>query len=408
MQITARQVQWGLCGALLLGVGAAAVTLVSASVTKVVPRNTSAEAAIWRELEEFLASLERAWNPRDRERLLEAKRPRAETLMPAFARLLRDEPKHELAAVGLEVVGRFGLVDLHRAVEDLVWDGPDALRPAAVRAADELQPWQTDDLVYLLEEEDEAVRLAAYEIACRRADGPWRTMFEQLLWESPEVQRAVQESLPEALPPAAVDALASSLREAGPQAAVSLIAALGRGPRTAQAETLLLGCLQHGEPEVLTATLQALQARPLPLSDPLPVWEVVEDARWSDGLRASALLCLERTASFDADRVRSAATMLPPWTRYQAARCLLRAGDRTGVDLLVELLYHEGELTGTDAGEMNLPTDEERHAVAQASRRLLSWLSGLSPNTPRDEFQYWAANGSGRWNGKHLPASPLW
>jgi hypothetical protein len=124
-------------------------------------------------------------------------------------------------------------------------------------------------------------------------------------------------------------------------------------------------------------------------ASPTEVWRV---ALYGDDLelRAVAMSCLETTSSFDASEVRRALPSLPDRLRYQAARCLIRAGDTTGIETLLEI------------ADAPLASAADR----LAAKELLSHLSGVPLHHGTKAWRQWYEDLQSAPTPTDLPAAP--
>ena len=115
----------------------------------------------------------------------------------------------------------------------------------------------------------------------------------------------------------------------------------------------------------------------------MPVWTLV--SRGDPAEAAKALLCLERTKSFTASQMRGLLPKLDQYLKYFGARCLISAGDKKGVRVLIDLVeMSEGEFMTVAA--------DEASAVKLAARSLLADLSRLGIHADQRTLWEWYAS----------------
>lgn len=399
--IGAQKLQYCLVGMMAAGSVAALAAIFLTSTTRVVgPSEPGLQSPARIEVEKLLRSYQRAWHPSDREQIVEAGRPEADRYAPVLRYILL-RPWHELAGPAVEMAASWGVTEAVPELAGLTAKGPKELRPAALAAADRLQPWPMERLLEFAQDPETGVQVAAFEALFARDDAPWREVMALLVDAAPAVRDAAVAVLPDELPEEAVAALEYQCERLEPERVVGLLQALGKGLENERTERLMMRLLGEFDPQIVSAALDALATKPSPLLDPESVWRIAEDSTRGDHLRTRAMRCLEQTGSFDPQKVREAYG-LPPLARYFAARCLLRAGDPAGVEALIGIVESAPSLDGAPD---DVPADAV--AAAQASRRLLSWLTGVRPGAPTQEFQDWLNQAGDSVGAEHLPAAPF-
>lgn len=117
--------------------------------------------------------------------------------------------------------------------------------------------------------------------------------------------------------------------------------------------------------------LQALVTRPGAVID-AQLWQFVKSGTAEH--QAQALRLLEQRPAYDVYELRRATAHLAPLPRFHAARCLIRAGEREGLEVLLQLAADESP----DAQEGSVP-----------ARLLLTELANTPPHAGLQVWRDW-------------------
>ena len=135
----------------------------------------------------------------------------------------------------------------------------------------------------------------------------------------------------------------------------------------------LVEVLDSHDSELRVAALDALATKQAPLHNPAALWHLVCNEEIDPVERARACYCLERTKSIDPATVLEKLHNLHPYVRYFAARCLIAAGERKGIGVLLDLLRSdEQRFVGKDLSKLASLRAESRKLLKYLSR---SWIS---------------------------------
>jgi hypothetical protein len=334
------------------------------------------------ELESLLGELKRTWQPYAKARLWDEAAGRVDKLSPPLLKLLQ-EP-HPLLAQAIGLASHLRLRECHEAIARLATQGPEPLRPSAILAAERLEPWGRPALLGFLQEDKPPVVCAALEVCATRADRPLGEILVLLTHGDRDIREAAIRAIPSEMNSNELQELLAIARSAPSDQVNHIIRALGRTKRTEGIEEFLLGQLGAREQSLRVTALDALTGDDKPLHRPGPVWQLVLNRDVSLTERATALVCLEKTRSFDVALIREELPRLNPYLTYFAARCLVQAGDRDGITTLIDLLEtprHRFELAG-----------DKVNAVLYAARKLLTDLSKIPPQSEPEAWRQWCRN----------------
>jgi hypothetical protein len=347
-----------------------------------------------------LQTLRATWEPRQRERVLERAKGFGREFAGPMSRLLRLDD-HELLEQAAEYAGAMGIADVR---EDLVAlaTSRSSLAPRArieaVKSAERLGPWSSDDLGEFLVKGSVPLRLAALEVCAGRSDVPWMEILQILCSQHADDVEGVSDADRKLLREAAVQVvpmkpdthvlgeLWSAVMIGETHIAAAALGALARTEPDAGLASKLLAHLDQLHGSALLAGLDVLATWERRLSDPGPVWTIVERHDLDVETRAHALWCLEKTASFSPDALRDALPTMPPIVQHFAARCLLTTGHVDGFRALLDV------------------TESEDVRAVPMARQLLAWLTGKAPSTDREGFEQDLIQTLASLQGRALPA----
>ncbi len=324
-----------------------------------------------KQLLENLELLRGAWDPRERQRILDQASARTSQFAGPLHRILRTRDPR-LLEPAIEYAGALGALDLRPTLAEMATSSgtlPPGVRGKAVLAAERLDRWSPEQLAEFLAEGTPALALAALEVCGNRQDAPWDAVLALLDHSEEAVAAAAIRAIPEVPPADLQQALWDMIGSGQSERTVLGLQALGRtriDSHTCSKLALQLERLR-GNAQLCCLELLGRSGRRLP--DPRPVWRLVTSTETDALVRARALYCLEQTRSFDVQAVRSQIHYMSPHAKYFAARCLVTAGESDGADMLLDLV---------DAREKD---------VSAASCRLLSWMTGQGPAAGRKQFQ---------------------
>jgi hypothetical protein len=330
----------------------------------------------------ILAELRRTWHPPSRAKVVERARGMLAALGPQLLRALAN-PQGELrTAIELAAALRpEGAAVALRGLANARVDA--ATRAEALRAANAIEPTPTAELQQFLSVTTPGVvQMAALEALAGRPDLPVTDVAELLASDDLGVRAAASKALPATLPPEVREIVRGALREGA--ATMELGARPGAG-----ADDLVLGRLAERDPTVQVVCLRGLREVPAAPSGAVvdAVRHLAFDAGEDTRVRAHAFLCLERWNAFDADVVAVEASTAAPLVRWAAARCLLAAGRREGVQIWIDLI-------DLDASAFEPLPEPEAHTLQFSVRKTLAQLSGTSPTAGPDAWQRWLDSGA--------------
>lgn len=318
------------------------------------------------------AELKAAWNPAERDKVVERARAQAPQLAPALHWLLA-QPTHRCIAEAVTLAGELRIASVRDDLMQLA--GDKKLRRAALEAADCIEPLSPSELTPLFDGPDRDLLLAAVTIAGRRPVRPVAELLSALRQPDAEVRQAALAALPAQLPTELEPMVAALAADAQAEVAAAGMLALARLPFTAATESLLVDALARPEPSLATAAGTALGgkgARLLPETEQR-LWALIGSGP-GRSTTALAFLALERTQSIDVQTVQQRSYALDAFGRYFAARLLLRAGRPEGSQQLFDVL---GEL-GRDNRQLRF-----------ACLTLLAAIAHMHVSAGEDELRAW-------------------
>ena len=288
------------------------------------------------ELEAVLGELRRTWKADEKAEVFAAAAARIDDLRSPLLDLL-SEPPHPLMKEAVQLAASLDVREAHPAIVRLAESGPERLRPAAILAAERLQPWTREELAAFLGDDLPPILIAALDVASSSVERPFLEIIDLFGHEDPQVRRAASEAIPYELEPEILEELLAVAGNATGDRARNAIRALGRTKLVAEVETFLIQQLDVTDPSLRLAALDALGAKGSPLTRSTPVWKIALDGREDPVTQAAALYCLERTHSFTTRLIRRTLPRMGPLPRYVAARCLLTNGEKDGIAILLNL-----------------------------------------------------------------------
>lgn len=308
-----------------------------------------------------LQDLHGAWDPRVRARITAAARRDAVEVQAALEGLLQQR-QHALLVAAVEYAAASGLSGLRPHVAELARSGPARVRARAVRAAELLEPWSPAELAEMIASSDRAVAAAALRLCAGRADAPWSEVLRRFDSSDPEVSEAAIAAIPRQPPLDLHRSLWSMAEDNELRTAALALRALARLDPGGLPEPPLRLILARVNRALQASAIRCWSRSDVSAAEAGAVWELAVDPAADLGTRCAALRALEETKTFDAARVKATLGLLDPPLLYFAARCMLRAGDSAGIEVLADLA------TGADPD------------LGIAARRLLGSLSGLGPS----------------------------
>lgn len=335
------------------------------------------------ELEATLEQVHRAWNPRSKERVFAQAKGQAATLTPPLLSVL-SRGQHARLREAIELAVALDVEDARPALVDLAHGGPEDLRPAAIEGAGRLEPWAVEEFLEFFGNPDPAVRKVAIEMAPQNApDEVLPHVFELLLDPEEGVRDAALQAVPRYAPAGARRKLLELARNADGAGEAWVVDAVGRLDPARDSEEVLTEKLDSGDPSTRAAALTGLARKNgRRLEWPDRVWSLARGLNGDPVESARALFCLERTNSFSVPELRRELPFLQhPLPRFFAARCLVTAGEKQGVEVLLDLL--------AKVDPEGIGDDVEPESLAWAIRTLLGELSGTGPHADSDEWQLW-------------------
>jgi HEAT repeat protein len=117
--------------------------------------------------------------------------------------------------------------------------------------------------------------------------------------------------------------------------------ALGKTSLTEKAEAALIHLLKKESWMVVEAALAALSTKESLLLDVEPILAIVADRKRSVRERIYGFIALENTGTVPVERVVELLPELHPILQLLGARCLITAGDSSGIARMIDLLATE-------------------------------------------------------------------
>jgi hypothetical protein len=328
------------------------------------------------ELLNLLGEYQRAWQADAKTEALDRLAGAIDHLTHAMHWLL-SQPLQKSLPQAIEIAG---LLRVELVLQDLrALSLHQQLRPIALVAIDRIELLTDQELRDLLAETDKSVQLAALEIAKRHREPPVEAMIPLLRSRDADVRNAVIAALPAQLPEESVPEVLAIAGDFQPNVAIAGLLALEHTPITHEIEVFLAEQSSRDEIEVAKAALTALAkvTRALQTDTIASLWNVIE-RRASRQMVGRAFRCLEQTGSVDCAAVRKTLPDLDHFSRYFAARLLLRAGDPEGIEQLFAILV------AAQDNSSSTPVDAE---VLFATRGLLATLAGTSASVDEAEWR---------------------
>jgi len=292
------------------------------------------------------------------------------------------KPESDLTGEAIKLAATFKLKRLRSVIARFAMFGSADIRPIAIIAAGQLEPWQTVEYALFFGDEDDEVVLAATKAAAGDRDRPVSLLISLFSHRDPRVREAAVAAIPNNLARSDKALLISTAREAIGDQRSCAIRALARLPIARESESVFVANLTSKSPDARTAALDALLRKRGRLSQPDALMKFVRTGQGSLVDQAKAIACLESTGSLGAIDVDK----LPrshPFLLYFTARCLLAQHDVRGVGFLLDILDAEPyEFAGVTPAQGALITSE--------SRRLLGELSGTGIFATKKRWRRWA------------------
>jgi len=324
------------------------------------------QSAKEQELTALLYRLKASWDPKQRQRLYELAQKESDRFRTPLQRLLR-VPNFELIEPAIEFAGATLDVSHRPQLVYLAAFGTPSVRAKAVLAVQRLDPWQPSELATLAKSAVKEVQLAALE-AAGRGGLPLDATLELMSDEDEDVRAAACSTLPEQVSDATAIELGKRLEQGTEEERIVVLHALGVAGRQQQFEHQAARFLSEGSEELQFAALDFLATGTGAFRAEDQVWALIGNNMLSSELRCKGLYCLELRHQVDLDRLRRELVWMEPELRYFAARCELAKDPRAAFEILLEL------------------TNSDSQPTVTATRRLLAWLTGLSPGSERADF----------------------
>src|SRR5262249_35810860 len=121
------------------------------------------------------------------------------------------------------------------------------------------------------------------------------------------------------------------------------------------------------------------------------VWALAVDVTAEPSVRCAALRAVEETNTFDPARVKAALPVFEPPLLYFAARCLVRAGDETGIRVLCDLAGVADDAAEADpaapaaAGDAAGGVDPDQVAASADAPAVADGPAAVDGHEPGDE-----------------------
>jgi hypothetical protein len=255
----------------------------------------------------------------------------------------------------------------------------------------------------LTADHDSVICAALERAELRTKDHPTFALIRLLGHKDPEIHKAALRALPPSFLPSERDMLILNIDHGTELAGQNSMRALAKVKIDDEVESVLMDKLGSVERETRLLALDLLSTKTTKLKNPTAVWSPARMASLDDHEHARSLLCMERTGSFHSGRLKDALVLMSPLPRYMAARCLVTAGDKHGVSVLLDLLEElEDVARQREEGETSVDDDP----VLIAVRRLLGHMSRTGEYSDAEAWREWYEN-LGRFIPRELGPPPF-
>ena len=343
------------------------------------------------ELGDLLGSLRRAWNPKERQRLLEEARGQAAMIEGAVHWYLARPESEQFIAVS-ELAVALHLRSTRPLLASIAAGGNPVVGLTALRAAHALEPYTWNEIASLLDGPTPQV-VAALECTRPVKDRKGVPIADLLGDPDPAVRAAALEALPRELDRAAITLVMGYAGVPELEIAETALAALARivwDERTAAAATDLFADAPTKARCLLLDKVAADRKPWLPVE---LLWRTVQE----DGpmeVRTRAFRCLELLGGVPAEDIAFVQDGLPPVLRLHAARCLLAERPREAVEILLEL------------ADLDISSDLSNQSARLGARQVLTKITGTQLHHGPEAWRAWF-DGHPEFAVPDLPPAPL-
>ncbi|MEE9127409.1 MAG: hypothetical protein V3U11_09740, partial [Planctomycetota bacterium] len=250
----------------------------------------------------------------------------------------------------------------------------------AISAKEGLDPWYDEDLRDFLGADEVLVLAAALEVCAERDSRPADLIIHLLGHEDARIRAAAVAAMPRLESGTDLDLLCEFARRSRGAAALAAAEALGRTALPNEAEHCLYDLLGREDWMVVRAALASLSSKEGHLADVRPILAVLVNRRKAVEERLYGFIAMETTGTIPSRQIKRMLPNLHPILRLLGARCLVTAGDRSGLPVLIGLL---------DTEESDTLDDEEVHCVRRGARSVLTEIAGEDLGADSEAWQRW-------------------
>jgi hypothetical protein len=341
---------------------------------------TSAEDVAAANLESLLKDLRKARNPGQRAIIVTKVQRRFDELSPPLLDILGTE-EHHLLLPAIFLASALKQEDAVSPLTHLTQSGPLKIQVAALIGAHAIEPWSEGELLAFLNSTQVPKLVAVLELLAQRKSRPLAAIFEMLAYPDQRVRSAAVRAVPRLQ----ADSepllwLCKRVQKSKGKAAVAAVLAIGRAGVPEGSEECLVERFSSRDWRVRRAALNAIANMGRPISNPECVLSILrgKDLPLKEG--ACAFIALERTRTLPVDKLRAMVPNLHPLLRMFAARCLVAAGDKSAVPVLIDLLSTQ-ESVDVD--------DEAAVCARESAHQILTEICNKDLGTDVEPWQRW-------------------
>lgn len=280
-----------------------------------------------------------------------------------------DDDKHILILPAIELSAAVRVFEATSLLEALTYCDEPGTRAAAILAVEALGGWRGVELEGFLLQREPLVLIAALQVFSRRHQRPVDRIVPLLAHDDARVRKAAVAAMSTVASGQELTSLCELARRSQGRVAAACAEALGRaGISSREAELCLNELLARSDFVVRQAVLRALATKKAPLLVPQAVLAHVRDPERVAEEKAAGFIALEKTRTLPVDQLQPIVeSARHPVTKLLAARCLVSAGNRSAVLVLIELL---------ECQQTKTVDDEAVDCARQGAREVLIEVSG--------------------------------
>ncbi len=332
------------------------------------------------ELHALLYDLKRSWHPRDRASSLARAKVRFPALETTLLRML-EHPQDRLIPQAIQLAAearvqrsRSRLLELAKIQE---------YRAEAIKAAAALKPFPIEAVRNFLEEANPEVLVAALGLTKKLEAGSLAAQVLRLLGHEKEaVRQAASAAVPKSIPESERAELLRLAEYGDSRVRCAAIKALGRSGIDEKVEDTLVKLLAERDKPIRLATIRALSTKTEPLSSVDKLYALIDDSESDFELGVACYALIEKTHSASIETLVDRLAVAHPIYQYSLARCLIQAGEKRGVEALIELIAQ-----GQDAF-YGVPERWSKEVLSM-SRTLVELMSGIPYYTGLEAWERW-------------------